>query len=578
MTEPTNEPANSIEQARPKRTKLWVALALVLVLAAGGGVYWALRPSADEDKTASDKVEGASGPVTGGTFKFGVFMSHSTPDPQAGGGYTDAIIGNNVTDKLTWQDPDSGEITPWLAESWEFNEDITEYTFKLRQDVTFSDGTPFNAEVVKANFDQYVLGDPALDIDPNGAPYFPGYLGTEVVDEFTVKVSFDRPSAGFLQGSSFTANYQPGFLALATLAKSAEERTDPKNVIGTGPFVYEEWIENVRTVVVKRPDYNWAPPALERQGAAYLDKIVFNILPEGSVRTGALRSGEVDAILDVTTTDEGPLAADGFEIVARQASGSTYYLNLFPGAFPTDDINVRRAIQLGWNRESLRKTALSDSYTDGTSAVGDTVNGWVDYSGDGPLRYDPEEAKRLLEESGWEEGPDGIRVKDGQRLEIKHFGVQNVVPVKAALESIQLDLADIGIDFQINVLAGPDFSAAMQKGASEYNALSLNRSRNDIAVLNTLYNPTIDNGAYIDQGFEGHDDLVASLSKLEQTLDPAERTKYAKAAQDLLIEEYALVVALFNPSQVIAQAPYVHDILFDAQARNHFRNTWLETR
>ncbi|MDR2564978.1 MAG: ABC transporter substrate-binding protein [Bifidobacteriaceae bacterium] len=573
MTETTS----SIEQERPSRGKQWIAIAVAVAVVAGGGGFWAWRASQDTEAAPPADKDSPSGPVTGGTLNFAVYSPQSTPDVHAGTNYTEAIIGDNITDKLTWQDPDTGEITPWLAESWEYNDHLTEYTFHLREGVTFSDGSPFDADAVKANYDQYVFGDPALDIQPNGATLFPGYQGTEVVDEHTVRIRFDRPSAGFLQGSSFTANNQPGFLSLATLAKSAEERTNAKNVIGTGPFVYEEWVENVRTVIVKRPDYNWAPPALKRQGPAYLDKVVVNILPEGSVRTGALRSGEVDAILDVTPTDEGPLSDAGFEIVARQASGSTYYLNLIPGVFPTDDLNVRKAVQLGWSRENVRKTALSDSYTDGTSAVGDTVNGYVDYSGTA-LRHDPEEAKRLLEQAGWEEGPDGIRVKDGKRLEIRHFGISNVVPVKASLESIQQDLADIGIDFQVNVLAGPDFAAAVAKASTEYNAVSLNRSRNDIAVLNTLYNPTIDNGAYIREDFGGYADLVNTLGKLEETLNAKERKGYAKDAQDKLVAEYALVAALFNPAQVIAQAPHVHGIAFDAQARNHFRDAWLEPR
>ena len=166
----------------------------------------AVQPVADDGK-----------PSSGGTLEFGLLDFQRSPDPHWGTNYAESIIGNNVTDKLTWQDPESGDIKPWLAESWETNSNLTEFTFHLRKDVTFSDGTPFNAAAVKANFDQYVRGDKGLGINPNGAPLLPGYVETATPDEFTAVVKFDKPSASFLQASSFTANAQPGFLSLSTL-------------------------------------------------------------------------------------------------------------------------------------------------------------------------------------------------------------------------------------------------------------------------------------------------------------------------------------------------------------------------
>ncbi|MFF1831412.1 ABC transporter substrate-binding protein [Paenarthrobacter sp. NPDC058040] len=556
----------SIESGRPPRKK-WPWLVGATALVAAVAITWGVSASAVQ--TVADDGK----PSSGGTLEFGLLDFQRSPDPHWGTNYAESIIGNNVTDKLTWQDPESGDIKPWLAESWETNSNLTEFTFHLRKDVTFSDGTPFNAAAVKANFDQYVRGDKALGINPNGAPLLPGYVETATPDEFTAVVKFDKPSASFLQASSFTANAQPGFLSLSTLAKSAEERTNPKNIIGTGPFVYESWQPQAKTVLVKREGYNWSPPSINHQGAAYLDKIVFNTIPEASVRTGSLKSGTIDATLDVGTTDEQPLTSAGFEIISRQVSGTAIYFNFNASLFPTNDLAVRKAIQLGWNREAIEKTVLTPSYSTATSVLAPSVKGYADYSGS-VLKYDQDKAAKILNDAGWVPGPDGIRIKDGQRLAIKLLGINNLVVNKPAYESIQQDLKKIGIDLQLTVVPIPDYSANVAKAKTDWNITAANRSRNDPAVLNLQYSPKLGNGAYLSPDFQGYDEVVTKLGNLELTLDPATRNRYAKDAQDLLLDKYALVNPVYNPSQVIAHAKYVHGIIFDAQSRNHFVDTW----
>lgn len=560
---------SSIESATAARKRWrWPAIAVAVLLIAG--IVFVVSRSGGAD------AGGESGaPVRGGTLQFALIDYQRSPDPQWGTNYAESLIGNNVTDKLTWQDPKTGEITPWLAQSWEYNEDLTEFTFHLRRDVTFSDGSPFNAEAVKANFDQYVHGDPNLGILPNGATLMPGYIETRVVDEYTAVVRFAEPLASFLQASSFTANAQPGFLSPSTLKLSAEQRTDPKKVIGTGPFVYESWEPQSKTVLAKRAGYNWAPLALRHQGEAYLDRIVFNTIPEASVRTGSLASGTIDATLDVSTTDEKPLKDQGFEVVHRGVSGTSIRFDFNSSLFPTNDIAVRKAIQLGWDRQTIQKTILTDSYSVATSILDPSVTGYADYSAS-VLKYDPDQAKRILDEAGWGAGPDGIRVKDGKKLVVKLLGINNLVVNKPAYESIQQDLRKIGVDLQLTVVPIPDYTAQNAKAQTDWNVISVNRSRNDPAVLNWQYGPQIGNGAYVSKDSTGIDanEVTQVLGKLETTLDPAERNQYAKQAQDILVDKYALVNPVYNPSQVIAQAPYVHGIVFDAQSRNHFVDAW----
>lgn len=558
-----------VENSVPPRRKWpWVAAGLVAVLIAA--VVVALVRGGGADAEA-----GASTPVRGGTLRFALIDYQRSPDPQWGTNYAESLIGNNITDKLTWQDPATGAITPWLAQSWEYTKDLTAFTFHLRPDVTFSDGTPFDAQAVKANFDQYVHGDPALGILPNGAPLLAGYQETKVVDEHTVTVRFAKPSASFLQASSFTANAQPGFLSPSTLKLSAQQRTDPKKIIGTGPFVYESWEPQVKTVLARRQGYHWAPPALHHDGEAYLDKVEFNTVPEASVRTGSLVSGAIDATLDVSTTDEKPLADQGFQIIHRGVSGTAIHFALNASLFPTDDLAVRKAIQLGWNRQTIEKTVLTPSYSIAKSILEPSVPGYADYSGSA-LKYDPDQAKRLLDQAGWVPGPDGIRGRDGRKLTVKLLGINNLVANKPAYESVQQDLRAIGIDLQLTVVPIPDYAAQQAKAKGSWNITAANRSRNDPAVLKLQFSPASGNTSYLSQASSGVDlnEVTSTLGKLETTLDPAQRAQYTKAAQDLVVDKYALVNPVYNPSQVIAQAPYVHGILFDAQSRNHFVDAW----
>lgn len=95
-------------------------------------------------------------------------------------------------------------------------------------------------------------------------------------------------------------------------------------------------------------------------------------------------------------------------------------------------------------------------------------------------------------------------------------------------------------------------------------------------MLNLQYSPSLGNGSWVTSDSTGvdADEVTKVLGQLETTLDPTKRDEYAKQAQDLLLEKYALVNPIYNPSQVIAHGPNVHGIIFDAQSRNHFVNTW----
>ncbi|WP_330255913.1 ABC transporter substrate-binding protein [Nocardia sp. NBC_00565] len=511
-------------------------------------------------------------PVSGGTLRFAVLDAPANLDPHSGSSYPESLITSNITDKLTYQNPATGDIEPWLAKSWDINPGLTEFTFHLRDDVTFSDGTRFTADSVKENFDLLGLGNKQLGIVPVTA-YWVGYVGTDVLDPTTVKVTFNRANAGFLQALSL---YFSGILGHSTLQLPKEQRSLAQNLVTTGPFTVAEHIYQQKTVLKKRPGYNWAPASRKHNGEAYLDTVEISVIPEAGVRTGALRAGKVDAILDVNNTDEAPLTREGYRIVPQLIPGRDIALDLKTDLFPTNDHAVREAVKLGWNREALAKTVLTPSYKVSSSVLSSRVPGYVDFSKD--LQQDQQQAERILDAAGWKKAADGIRVdKDGRRLELALLGINNLVNNKPAYELIQQDLRKIGIDLKLNVLPIPDYTAASTQ-QQRWNIQVANQSRADVAVLEQVYSPQFTNMSKLAQGDPIYQQAIDTLSAVSKTLDKDQRAKAAEAAQRFLLDEQVLTVPVYNPAQVTAASPKVHNVGYEAQSRNVFYDTWIESR
>ncbi|MGW4123971.1 ABC transporter substrate-binding protein [Nocardia sp. NPDC004711] len=550
-----------MQNNRFRRTALFVTAAVFATVLAGCAASGGHVQGGDD----------AGPPVSGGTLKFGVLDAPANLDPHSGSSYPESLITSNVTDKLTYQNPDTGAIEPWLAKSWEINDALTQFTFHLRDDVSFSDGTKFTADSVKENFDLLGRGDKALGIVPVTA-YWVGYTGTEVLDPATVRVSFDRPNAGFLQALSL---YFSGILGHSTLQLSKEQRALAQNIVATGPFTIAEHIYQQKTVLKKRPGYAWAPASRKHNGEAYLDQVEIDVIPEAGVRTGALRSGTVDAILDVNNTDEAPLRAEGYRIVPQLIPGRDISFDFKTDKFPTDDRVVREAVKLGWNRDALAKTVLTSSYKVSTSVLSSRVPGYHDFSQD--LKQDQAKAEQILDAAGWKKGSDGIRVKDGRRLELALLGIDNLVNNKPAYQLIQQDLRKIGIDLQLNVLPIPDYTAAStQKG--RWNVQVANQSRADVAVLEQMYSPQYGNISVLAPDNPVSQQAIDMLSALSKTLDPAARAKAAEQAQRFLLDDQVLTVPVYNPAQVTAASPRVHNVGYEAQSRNVFYDTWLSPK
>ncbi|OFQ95983.1 ABC transporter substrate-binding protein [Corynebacterium sp. HMSC056E09] len=486
--------------------------------------------------------------------------------PPAAGFYPNGGVVNQLTDRLLYQDPETLELSPWIAtEMPKVNADATEYTFNIRTDVTYSDGSPLTAENVVANFDLFGRGDKSRTL--TSSEQIANYDHGEVVDEDTVKFYFTQSSPGFLQA---TSAYNAGLLSDSTLALDNEGfgPGNAVNVIGSGPFVVESEEIGTDLKLKTREDYDWAPPAVKHQGRAEIDGVHYILAAEESVRTGAILSGQADIARQISAPQESLLKEQGVDIVSR---GTNSMNNQFAFRFNhplLQDKRVREAIIHGVDREEILRVLFSESYPLATSTVAKTGLAYKDQSA--AYTFDPEESKRLLDEAGWEPGPDGIRVKDGQRLVLRTNTALPQPRSKEVMTMVQDQLGELGIGIQVN--AGDQ--ATQNADAKDVDKVQIYHSmvgRADYDVITSLYG--INNrDAFLNQDAEGTPIDAHLQELLDAVLDTPDKEGRIKATEEVqdYITEQAYALPLFEEPVVYAVRPGISGFSPESVARPWF--------
>ncbi|RZT84962.1 peptide/nickel transport system substrate-binding protein [Pseudonocardia sediminis] len=498
----------------------------------------------------------AGPPRPGGTLTFAVSSDQGCADPQQVTSNDSVYSVRQIVDSLTDQDPATGDIKPWLATSWKVNADATSYDFTLRPGVTFSDGTTLDANAVKANLDR-VPKIGARGSLPKG--YLSGYQGTTVTSPTTFTVRFAQPNVQFLQA---TSTYSLGILAPSSVAKTDDERCT--GVIGSGPFVLESYTKNDSTVLTKRAGYDWGSSLFTHPGEAYLDRAEFRVVPESGVRTGSLQSGEVDAIASIGPQDEAPLSGAGVDLPARANPGLPFGIAFNQASPLGSDPAVREAVSLGINRPEVVSAVFTSQTKPATSVLASSTPEYVDNSA--LLGFDAARAGTVLDAAGWRAGPDGIRVKNGQRLTVPITFANNLSTVKPALELIQQQLRAVGIDAQLKEIQISDAPVVQQSG--DFTAFWGNLTRADPDILRSQYWTGGTNFYRVKPG-----PLDALLTGQAAATDPAQRTALVDQAQKSMITQ-RLNVPVVELTTTLGVGPAAHDVAFDASSRIQLHDTW----
>lgn len=506
------------------------ALALTVLLAGGA----LASCSAGDSNASSDKV---------------ILALKEDPgclDPQQVTLTTALNVSRQLTDSLLDQDPATGALKPWLATAWESNSTLTQFTFTLREGVTFSDETPLTAEVVKANFDAlFNLGAKAS----LASQLLAGYTGTDVVNPTTVTVNFSAPNAQFLQGASTTTL---SMISQASTAGTAEDRC--QSIVGSGPFVLDSYTLNDAVEISQRVGYNWGSELRKHTGEALVKSVRFPIIAENGVRTGGLTSGEFDVILDVPYADESRFTTGDFNVYAAANPGipNSLIANTTKGLM--GDATVRKAIQIGLDRAEINTLAGSASGKAPTSALSSSTSGFVSQAD--AMKYNPDAAKAMLEKDGWVLGADGIYAKNGKKLTVTvtAFYAQDV------LEAAQMQLKKIGVDLKLNMVTAGDFFGAV--ASHDYELLGAGLTRTDPDVLRVALSKNSSSA----WGIVNNPELEQLLVEQAKTADEKNRLAIIAKIQEIVIRE-GYVLPTLETVQLHASTSKVSGIEFDSASR-----------
>jgi peptide/nickel transport system substrate-binding protein len=510
--------------------------------------------------------EEASGPpVFGGTLTFYDPVEYNAWKP-TNSIWSNSQIANNLAERLIWQDPATGEYKPWLAESYQISDDHLSYTFKLKPGITFSDGTPLTAQVVKLNFDQHGTGDPGRGITKD--PFWTDYAGTDAPDDQTVVVRLSKPNAGFIQ---ILSNYRASsILAQSLLERDLNGQSDVRNWVGTGPFVVESVNGTTGVTLKRRDDYNWAPEGSKHTGKAYLDRIVFKTVPEAGTRVGALESGEAQIARNIAPYDEETVTAAGGELLPIAVQGETNDLTfqLNDPEAPTQDKQVRLALQAATDRTEINEAVLSPNYPIPTSAlVKDTP-----LRGDSSqyLQYDLDKAKSLLDAAGWTPGGDGVRQKDGKRLSFNLRVAPYYQVSQSVLEVVQSQWRKAGVEVNLTRPSLTEYESQLAS-ANDWYFTQGQTSTAEPSVLRTSYGSDRQD---VTKNYQPDTQLDQLLEAQSGAFDPNERKKAIQAIEDRIFSE-GYSIPLYDETQVFGLAPSVHDFTTESTGRSWFYDTWI---
>jgi len=479
-------------------------------------------------------TEPALEPVSGGTLVYATGDAEpGCLDPHVGGNYPQALISTQYIESLVSKNSD-GEIIPWLATEWTPSDDGLTWDFTLRDDVTFTDGTPFDAEAVKVNIEHLK--------DPNTASST-GYLAVgkidtiEAVEPNHVRFTLSAPDSALLESLS-----QPWVGIQSPTALERDQAANCESPVGTGPFVIAEWVKQQSITLERNENYNSAPEDAAHTGVALLDSLKWRFIPDAATRYAALQSGDVDVIDNAQPNNISSATSDpAIEELNAPRPGASNRIELNSGKAPFDDELVReafiRAVDVSPGIESLFFGTAERSYSVLSSVEP------AGTSAPDAFTTDPEAAKTLLDDAGWDTiDSDGYRTKDGVRLSLDFpISTNQSIPAEQSLfEQIQASAKDVGFEVTLQPTDLSSWYGALF--TNEYNLVSAPYTKVGADVLRILYHSDsiipAPSGYYANLAQLSDPKLDQILTDASQTSDETERQSLYAEAQSIIVDGF----------------------------------------
>ena len=435
-----------------------------------------------------------------------------------------ALIFNNLVELDL-----SFKKVPGLASEWSHNEDASEWTFKLREGLTFHDGEPFNAEAVKFNLD--------YRRETTGKAWLSNVASVEVVGEYELIVHLHSSNI------TFDSDLTPPFLAMIS-PKSVNAQNEVTNAIGTGPFKLDTWDKDTQFVLVRNEDYYDGQPTLE--------SITFKVIPDAQTRAMALEMGEVHLMSGREALSVVTSLQNNKDIKISSVTGQTsevMYFNTLEG--PLADIRVRQAISSTIDLKEAIRTLLPNMAVEPKAFFSTAFDPYV-----ATLKEVDFNEEALLQEAGYtEKNTEGIRMKDGVPLSLRLvLGASNEEDKLLSVVIVD-QLKKIGIDVQMVMLE----SGALRE--------ALNQKDFDMIMIGQWLIPHDEPSTHYLKGYWHRqssykiyvsDELDQKIDLLQQSLNMDERLRYHHEIQQAITDVYAQKI-IFHRNNIVLSRNSVQD-------------------
>ncbi len=479
-----------------------------------------------------------------------VYGSGGQPVNLEPGNITDGnslIVQDQIYNRLIEFEPGTSELKPALASEWSVSADGKTWTFKLRQGVTFHDGTPFNAEAVRFNIERWWDPNHPQGYRDAGRAYeawqqiFGGFRGNpnsllqavNVVDPETIQLTLKQPFSAFPNG--IAAGYF-GIASPAAVKQAGPAYGTPGSLaVGTGPFIFQEWRTGDRILLKKNPNY-WV------KGLPKSDQVIVRFITDPAARLAQLRAGRVDFTVDLSPDQQQEIAADANLKRLTRPSFNVGYLALNPAYPPLANVEVRQAIALAINRPAIVQAFWGDLGQHDAHFIPPAL-AWAQPPGLEPYPYDPDKARALLQAAGY---PNGFS------LELWYMPVSRPYfpNPKPIAEAFAADLSAVGIRVELKTKDWAAYLSDRRKPPG-YQAFMLGWTA-DYGDPDSFYYPHYGPGATSDIGNWKNERVWKLLDQARAINDKAERARLYGAIGNILHQE-VLRLPIVHSQPLLAQ-------------------------
>lgn len=430
-----------------------------------------------------------------------------TQDPQEISGLMEGTIARLLYDPLIDTDEGGNKVAA-LATEWQMAPDGKSYTFKLRQGVTFHDGTPFTADAVKFTFDR-LLANPTLQ---HAAVWKDSLAEVAITDPSTVVFKLRAPNPGLIN------SFGEPILAQNAIQKYGDKFYEKG--IGTGPFKYVDWKKNQQWVGDANKEY-W------NKGVVKLDKITFRSITEEATKIAALKAGEVDIIDSLSGDQADDLAKDSNIAIARVPSFDTIHLTYNFRRPPFNNLAARQAVAYAINKEQITKNILKAGQLVG-APIPPGVVGYDEALAKAVIPYDPEKAKALLQSAG---------IAPGTKIEFR-LNPAFFAKMTEISQFVSDQLRAVGFNVDMQYLEPGAFTAARKAGNFDLCVQQGNKSPDPDANYTVLVVAETFGLFYK----EFRPEIVGLIVAARGELDPQKRDALYKQIQKLMYDDMAELI------------------------------------